>query len=329
MAEREVTLRLRVIADTSQARTQLSGLSGGLRGGRPAGGGGLGGLQIPGGVWGKGGGGFPGAGGAGGGIGDIGMAAEGGAGYLAGAGMAAGAALAVLAAEVAIATRAFHQLQDAVGRANPAVMQRFELVMNDTIATVGRAFVPVMEFATDVVRDIGDVLANVLPSSKDVRDFLNELRPILSDLKGVFMDLAPVIKEGFVGTLRAATITLRLFSDAIHPVVAGLRSILHAIGFVPSENPLSSVGAAARPAQQFSDIVSAIDEMNRAALSGAGQTDQQLSALQSIDANVKALKDFLMGRVQGVNAGLGGGAGQAWASLPVVGAFPPPWEWGR
>ncbi len=283
MAERDVTIRLKIVADTAQARSQLRNLGGDLRG-APAGGGGL---QIPGAVWGRGGG----SAAAGVGAGNFSMA--GGAGEGAAAGGAAAGLAAVASAAAAVVVE-FKLMENAVAKANPAVMERFNLAVNDTIAVIGHALVPVMELATEAVRAVGDVFANILPSGQEVRSLMNELRPILNELKTGLMELAPAIKETFVSALRAAAITLHLFNQAIRPVLDALHSARNALGFNAPENPLSSVGAAARPAQQFGNLVSAIEAMNVQALSGAGSIqDQQLSAIKNIDQNVQAMRDAM------------------------------------
>ncbi len=173
----------------------------------------------------------------------------GGIGALGGAAAAAGPALVALAAAAGAAAIAWK----GIGLASPGTVDRFQMALEDTTAVLGERMVPVMDFLTEVVRDVGDVLANILPDTSDVKGLMNELRPVLNEIKDEFMALAPVVKDVFVAGLRAAAYGLHALNEVLKPLFAAAKDFREMLGLTGPENAKTQMGTAIRDVK-YNDV---------------------------------------------------------------------------
>jgi hypothetical protein len=171
-------------------------------------------------------------------------AAAGGLGAIAGPIGIAVAAVLVAGTEIkALGEQAWATGMRFAAIANPATTQLYERSIMDAQAVIGQRFVPVVELATTVMRDVGWFLVEVLPSVDEVRTALSELRPDIDQIRVEFHNAAPMIKEFvftglhlFVGTVGMATTALKYFVQAVNAYL-GIKFNLAA--------PASAVGASA------------------------------------------------------------------------------------
>ena len=155
--------------------------------------------------------------------------------------------------------------------ANPAQATLYEMAVNDLYGVLGQKLTPVVELATEAVRMFGDFLASVLPSSKEIRAALAPFKDALNAIKAALIAAVPIIRNFLLGALYYLAMAAAFAAG----VLEGLFGTGGTFG-------ASSRGAAARPAQQFGDINSAIEAMNLAAISGASIEDQQASDIAEI-----------------------------------------------
>lgn len=278
---------------------------------QPAGGGGIGGL-LAGLLGGKGGGGGLAGllGGAGGGIGGLVGGAGGGAIAAAGPIGAIAAVVGMALAKVKDAAlqvvQRFVALTQAMFRfaqvASPGQAQRWTMALQDLQAVLGRTFIPVLEKATQGVRQIADALNSILPSTAQMRDVFRALDPVFADLKRTLVELRPVLTV-FVQT------ELQLLRLSLSLLAVQLRALAKAIEFSPlgllskalggDKTLASSVGAAPRPAQflQPEDIsrqaALAAFQANGPQERTADNTAGANARLDAILAGLKALEQSL------------------------------------
>jgi hypothetical protein len=258
MADRDVKVRLEIDPRTEKAQQAIKGLAGEMKSaGERAGG--KGGLNLAGMV--PGGGALGGLLGGGGGA----LAVGGPWGALAAGALEAGKALASMTA-----------------KANPAVMERLSMAVDDAQAVIGQRFAPVIELVTEGVRVLGDFLASALPSTGEVRAALQEFKPVIEEVKANLALLAPIIKTGLSVALKAVAVNLQIFAKVLEPVTWAMKGL----GDVLGGDKKSSVGAAARQAQQFGDLNAALEANNQLALSGSGFEEQQVSILGEISNKI-------------------------------------------
>lgn len=169
----------------------------------------------------------PGAKGAGGALGSVAAVA----GPLA---IAAGAAIAFSVALDA-ATDQFHKIVEYVRLFNPAIVNRLNIAIDDAGATLGRAFVPVVQMATDLVRQgvtsLAAVMGELIPLVRELTTSLGEVisRVLISmgsvlksviDTFSAFRDVIVIVVEAisyigqvFGGLLRALLLVMRVLYE--------------------------------------------------------------------------------------------------------------------
>lgn len=119
-------------------------------------------------------------------------------------------------------------------RAAPGVVKQLTLAVEDFQATIGQSFTPVVEFVTDVVRDLADVMAAIMPTADELSEALIPLRSAWMDLRDTLKDIAPDIHQGLVaglkllgnalgGLMRIVDFTIRGIYGAFRMITAPLR----------------------------------------------------------------------------------------------------------
>lgn len=103
------------------------------------------------------------------------IGAAGGKGLSAFAAMTSGgpvAGIAALGGPLAGIGAAVATITSAVSKANPAVMELFGLAIDDFIGVIGQALAPIVAAATEIIRELGDVVASLLPLFQPIIDLL-------------------------------------------------------------------------------------------------------------------------------------------------------------
>ena len=168
---------------------------------------------------------------------------------LTGIGRAAGVAVAGLAvvggALAVIGTVA----QQFVQKANPVVAEQFTLAVNDLMAVMGQALVPVFKIVTDLVRAVADTFMGF---AKDIGSMVGQLlEPFAQVLKEIFSVIG-LIGKGIVAVLQPivtiAAAVLKLIADIISKFMRFVESVLGLFGIEPGRKEGAAAGAAARSA---------------------------------------------------------------------------------
>jgi len=158
---------------------------------------------------------------------DVGM----GVGRL--AGQFAGKLVSALGAVASFAGKAAEQaislgqsLGQMVAKANPVAFAQFQLAVDDTVAVLGQALLPIFRIVTDVVRAAGDTLVTFASSVGNSVGAI--LRPLGEVVKVVF-DLAGRIGQAFAGLLEIVAPHLATLGEvfvAVAEAVAPLVTLL-------------------------------------------------------------------------------------------------------
>ena len=111
-----------------------------------------------------------------------------------------------------------------VAKAAPGVVKQLSLAVENFQATVGQAFVPVVEFMIDMVRDLADVMAEMLPSADEVKAALEPLRDAWLDLRDTLKEIAPDVHQGLVTAFKVIGAALAGFVKTLEVVVRGIHA---------------------------------------------------------------------------------------------------------
>jgi len=141
----------------------------------------------------------------------------------------------------------------------PGTSERFEIVQQNVLATIGRVFTPIVEAMTDLTQLTGEFLSTVLPSVSEMREALSPLKDVFAELRLIFQDLAPILKDELAGALVLLKVSLKLAADELR----GFRQLLEMFGFL-NRTPLKQPETAARSIS-FSDADSAAKAVYMAA----------------------------------------------------------------
>lgn len=146
-------------------------------------------------------------------------------GRLAQVGAVAAAAIAVLAISVNLAEREFKKLESFVRLFNPATVDLFHQALNNLGATIGRAFVPIFQVATELTRQYTSALAPIMERLVPIMQqfgqaFGNLLSGAIQTFAGLLRSMVPILIQFAQWFQLGATIFSALVS-AIAPVIRG------------------------------------------------------------------------------------------------------------
>jgi hypothetical protein len=226
-----------------------------------------------------------GGGEAGGGLGQL-------AGTLGGLAKAAGiAAVAVAGVTVAIgvAKAAFAKMIELASKANPVAAERYQLAWEDLQAAIGRIFIPVLEFATEVVRYFADLIFSEL-SDLDMDAVVNEWREVFEGLKPVIWITVQSIKLLGVALLELHKATGLLLWGPLGELIKmakTLNALQRALGLEGAFEPRkSSMGISQFGGIQFQGVAEASKQFQidalRASLGVRTHEERQTSLLEQI-----------------------------------------------
>lgn len=143
------------------------------------------------------------------------------------------------------------------GKASPGIITQFTIALEDFQATVGQAFLPIVELMTHGVREFADILANLIPNTQEVKDALGNFTgafvDLMAELKDLFVELGPLIRTGFISALRmlgtALAVTMRqvqMLVTVFRFLVEPIMSVLRLLGLVGEEDKGRTRATAAR-----------------------------------------------------------------------------------
>lgn len=94
------------------------------------------------------------------------------------------AGLAALGGPLAGIGAAVATITGAVSKANPAIMEQFGLAIDDFIGVMGQALAPIVEAATEIIRELGDVVATIIQIFKPLINlFVSGLKLVAKGIK--------------------------------------------------------------------------------------------------------------------------------------------------
>lgn len=142
----------------------------------------------------------------------------------------------------------------------PGAIKFFQMALEDVQGVIGRSFVPILNMMRDGVRLFGDILATILPDTREMNAAMSFLRGGFNEfrdaLKDAFAELGPIIKAGLITGIKVLSSVLAVVAKSIAAVTRGfaavlrpIQNVLNALGLTGPSGMQSSVGAAARPAQ--------------------------------------------------------------------------------
>jgi hypothetical protein len=194
---------------------------------------------------------------------------------------------------------------------NPGTVQRLQRAQEDLAATIGQRFAPIVDTASEAVRALGDVLANMLPDADDVREVMNELRPAIQEVKKALLEVAPVVKDVLKNALHGLAVTIHNIVQTAQIMGAFVRLGRTLLGIKDQPRDLpdaTSRGAALRGVHynQFSDIL--LENVKNAFLMGQEDRDPQKQLKTSLD-DLRVAIENLTAALTGVGKAAGGAAG--------------------
>ena len=139
---------------------------------------------------------------------------------------------------------------------SPAQFKMMSMAVEDFQATIGQAFLPIMQMMTKVIRDLGDIFANLLPNTSEVMDAIGPLSDAIDDMMDSFKDLAaevgPLIRDVLISALRVlgniAAGTARMITLLVQGLKFLLGPIMDLLGYTEEGRAPRHRQLAARPA---------------------------------------------------------------------------------
>lgn len=181
----------------------------------------------------------------------------------------------------------FSSIGHLVGLFNPGIVAQFTLALNDTLAVLGSALVPVLQGMTVYVRSFGDALAKLLPTLQPIFDSIGQF--IASYAQGfvpILEAAAPFINAFGVALaelLRKISTGVAFFQGVVAELLDTLAGLFGMRGMGAFDKDATSRGFAARQTkvsgvEQFARDVFASTARNIYARQGEGKRPEQLLA---------------------------------------------------
>ena len=183
--------------------------------------------------------------------------------------------------------------------ASPVHVQMFNLAVDDLVASIGKALVPVMEYGTKIVRLFADV---VFQMSGPLSRILHAvLKPMMAALDLLLTAMTPQIHV-FVAMADALALLLEVSTAFSTGMMKLANNFLSFGGSIKDK----SVGAAVRPAQ-FSSPEEYGRRAQQAAFSLGGAADSQTRTANAAEELVRLFRNFPTEITKALLATIGGG----------------------
>lgn len=131
-----------------------------------------------------------------------------------------------------------------VGKAAPVEVEKFQIALNDTLAVIGRALIPVMQTMTELMRLAGDTFATftglvsgflaaaMVPLTAVFRAFFDVAGRVGAALGKVLAAATPILAglaESFTAIFSAVSPVINLLIDLIGGLLAGAMGVLASV----------------------------------------------------------------------------------------------------
>ena len=151
--------------------------------------------------------------------------ATGSLGRVAAAATVAAASIAALAITINLAEREFKKLESFVRLFNPATVDLFHQALNNLGATIGRAFVPIFQIATELTRQYTSALAPIMERLVPIMQqfgqaFGNLISGAIQTFAGLLRSLMPVLVQ-FAQMLQLGATIFTTWMGILTPVIRG------------------------------------------------------------------------------------------------------------
>ena len=77
-----------------------------------------------------------------------------------------------------------------VGKVNPGLMKQFGVALEDAQATVGQAFLPVIQQMIPIIKELGTVIAQALPSDEEMRNIFGS---VFASIRELVKEVVPLL----------------------------------------------------------------------------------------------------------------------------------------
>lgn len=111
-------------------------------------------------------------------------------------------------------------------KANPGVVRQLSLALGDAMATIGQAFIPMIEEMIPIIREIGTIIAQALPSDEEMRKMFRGLFESIRDLVKELAPLAGPLLKIIVGIVKFMVDGLTMLAKAFHFVYEAVRLVI-------------------------------------------------------------------------------------------------------
>lgn len=116
-----------------------------------------------------------------------------------------------------------------VSKANPAVMDRLSLAMDNVSAVIGHALTPVVQAMIPLVEMFGDFLASIIPSQAEMNVLMKEFTPLIDALREELQALAPVISTIIKAIIKFSAVLLNFIVKVQSAIFRSIAAVLNAI----------------------------------------------------------------------------------------------------
>lgn len=119
-------------------------------------------------------------------------------------------------------------------KASPGHIRQLGIAIEDAMATIGQAFLPVIEEMIPVIREIGTAIAQGLPSDQEMRQMFRELFESIKDLVKELAPLAGPMLKVIVSSVKAIadvmTLLAKVFGPIFKPILAVVNVVVSVFG---------------------------------------------------------------------------------------------------
>lgn len=112
-----------------------------------------------------------------------------------------------------------------VQKLSPGIMKQFSVALEDAQATIGQAFLPVIQEMIPYIKELGTIIAQALPSDQDMRKMFGA---VFDSIRDLVQELAPLIAP----VISMLTTGVRIFVDVLTGLVKAFKWVANAISDV-------------------------------------------------------------------------------------------------
>ena len=114
-------------------------------------------------------------------------------------------------------------------KASPGHIRQLGIALEDAAATIGQAFLPMIEEMIPIIREIGTIIAQALPSNEEMRDMFRGLFESIRDLVKELAPLAGPLLKMIVGAVKAIVDVMTLIGKVLGPILRPIIAIVNVV----------------------------------------------------------------------------------------------------